>query len=92
MRLQDISISAKIAGLIASGVTVLAVAIGFSGYDRASNLADSMINDKLTAVVQAKHEALSDYLTAIEQDLRVVASNLSTQEATERLTQGLEAD
>ncbi len=76
-----LGISHKISLIIISAALVLAVGIGSFSYIRASNEVHTGIDQKLSAVVAARHAALKDYLDSIEQDIRYTATNAQVRQA-----------
>lgn len=79
--LTKINLTRKFTFFVASLVIGLSAVMGISNYFQASSLNETMVEQKFTAVVQARSEALTDYLRSIEQDLRSMASSVITREA-----------
>jgi len=76
-----LKLTQKLTFFVGALVVGLSVVMGVSNYYQASSLNETMIEQKLNAVVTARREALSDYLSSIEQDLRSMANSRMTREA-----------
>jgi len=83
-----LKISRKLPMIIAGASLLLAVSIGTLSYIEASSATRSAINEKLTAVVEGRKAALSDYLASIEQDMRYTATNPTVASALQAFSAG----
>ncbi|NIA71145.1 HAMP domain-containing protein [Pelagibius litoralis] len=70
-----LSIARKLPLVIVAAALVSAVAVGFSNYLIAAADLREEAERKLTALREARTDALSDYLASIQQDLRILAGN-----------------
>lgn len=80
-KLSGLRISAKIPLIITAAALVLAIGIGFGAYRTASQDVEVAIQQKLTAILEDRKQALASYLASIEQDIHSVAANPFTLEA-----------
>ena len=74
-------ISQKLPLFIVGVALVTALAIGTANYMSAAKEMETAANDKLLALMEARRQALSDYLASIEQDIRFQATNPYVYEA-----------
>ena len=70
-----IKISTKLPLIITGASLLLSVAIGTANYLSASTAANTAIESKLTAIIEDRKVSLDGYLSSIEQDIRVTATN-----------------
>jgi methyl-accepting chemotaxis protein len=77
----NMSLSRKIPGLIAGVALISVVAIGLLSYFQAASSLRQGAEEKFTALVEARHDALGSYLGTIREDLAVVAGSEVATEA-----------
>ena len=85
-KLAGMRIAAKIPTIITAAALILAIGIGFGAYRTASQNVEVAIQEKLTAVLEDRSQALASYLASIEQDVHSVAANPFTLEALSAFT------
>ena len=73
--ITKLKLTQKLTLFVASLVVGLSFVMGVSNYFQASNLNQTLVEQKLDAILQARGEALTDYLSSIEQDLRSMAAS-----------------
>lgn len=83
MSIADYSIAKKVAGLLVASAISLGVAIGAISAWEFNTLAFELNHQKLKAIAEGRRATLASYLDAIEEDLRITASNGMTREATQ---------
>jgi len=83
MRIQDLSLRYKLPALVVGCSLALAIALGTANFFQASEAQMKSEVEKLSAVAATKKQNLGEYLTSIEQDMRLVAGSPSTLEALE---------
>ena len=81
--LANLKISQKLPIAIVGTALLLGAGIGISNYWAASLQVKEGVEQKLTAVVEARAVALDDYLGSIEQDIRYTATNPAVLDALE---------
>ncbi len=74
-------ISHKLPLFIVGAALVTALAIGIANYMSAAKEMEAAANEKLSALMESRRQALSDYLGSIEQDMRYQATNPYVYEA-----------
>ena len=74
-KLSNLKISQKLPIAIIGTALILGAGIGVSNYWAASHQVVEGVEQKLTAVVEGRSNALGDYLESIEQDIRYTATN-----------------
>lgn len=74
--LQNLNLSKKIIGLIASAVVLTALGIGFASYFGAKNSLEHEVNNKLQSLLQNRKKDLAEYLDSVRQDLSIQSKNL----------------
>ncbi|WP_179954204.1 methyl-accepting chemotaxis protein [Denitrobaculum tricleocarpae] len=79
--MANLKISQKLPIAIVGTALLLGAGIGISNYWAASIQVKEGVEQKLTAIVEGRAVALSDYLTSIEQDIRYTATNPAVLEA-----------
>lgn len=77
---MNIKISLKLPVVLVALSLLSAVAMGLTGYQSSQSALDTSEKAKLVALAEARKNALSDYLSSIEQDLRTMAANTSTRD------------
>ncbi len=73
--LGGMTIAQKIPALVAAAAIVATVAIGVMSYYQAAGAMRAAMEDRYTALVDARSEALEAYLGSIREDLTVTAAN-----------------
>ena len=91
LRLSSLSIAAKIPALVVGASVVIAAGIGIPAYNSASHEAHQEIDMKFGAVLNGRSAALKDYLTSIEEDLRILAASPLTHVALRSFHAGYDA-
>ena len=79
--LTKLTIARKLPLVIVAAALISASAVGVTSYIQASSAMRVEAEQKLTALMQIRRIALSDYLEAIREDLRIVAGNTMVHEA-----------
>ena len=74
-------ISHKLPLFIVGAALVTALAIGIANYMSAAKEVEAAANEKLSALMESRRQALTDYLGSIEQDMRYTATNPYVYEA-----------
>ncbi|MHA1566710.1 MAG: methyl-accepting chemotaxis protein [Alphaproteobacteria bacterium] len=85
------SLAKKVPGIIAVAALLSAVAVGLPILVKGSNALNHEADARLSALVEARHAQLGDYLRSIRQDLTSVAANPFTLEALGAFERGWEA-
>ncbi|WP_259782763.1 methyl-accepting chemotaxis protein [Aestuariispira ectoiniformans] len=73
--LTNLKISQKIPLLVIGSVLVLGLALGLAGVLQAQSLAHQSNQDKLSGVLSAKKQAISDYLEGVSADVHSLVTN-----------------
>ncbi|WP_420345347.1 methyl-accepting chemotaxis protein [Pelagibius sp.] len=76
-----LSIARKLPLVILAAALASAVAVGVSSYFIAANALRAEAEQKLTALREVRTAALADYLSSIQQDLRIVSGNETVRRA-----------
>jgi methyl-accepting chemotaxis protein len=73
--LNNIRFSLKLPLIIVGAALAVALAVGSASFITAQQQANSMIEERKSAILEAKKSELSAYLNSIEQDLRILAAS-----------------
>ncbi len=84
--LSNLPISAKLPAIVIGSAAILAIAIGLPAYFSSLAELKNQSQQRMQSVLDARHAALTDYLGAIEEDLRIAASNPRTAAAVRSFT------
>ena len=76
MTFNQLRIAQKLPFLIIGASFVLGLGLGLIGYIQSSTTVDDEVQKKLEVALISKKSALIDYLTSIQEDLSITASNL----------------
>ena len=88
---NSIKLSRKLPALIVSVGAVAAIGIGAAAYLASQSAVHTEVEQKLTALLDARKSALTDWLTAISGDLAVQSQNLTILEALTAFSAGWQA-
>ena len=80
-KISSLSIALKLPLMIVGAGGLVGVCIGIAAYWNAYDTLGDEAKIRLSALLESREAALSDYLGSIEQDLRFVASNPATKDA-----------
>ena len=73
--ITNMSLSRKIPSLVAAAALISVVSVGVIGYFQAASSLRQRAEEKFTALVEARYDALASYLDTIREDLTVVAAS-----------------
>ena len=76
--MAHLTIAKKLPALFAVAVLFSVAAVGIAVYFNAQSSLHAASEDKMAALSQNRHAAISDYLKSIEQDLRFISTNEMT--------------
>lgn len=86
--LTNLKISQKIPLLVIGSVLILGLALGFASVFQAQSLAQKSNQDKLSGVLSAKKQAISDYLNGVSADVHSLVTNKTVTLAISRFSRG----
>jgi len=84
----NLSLSRKIPGLVAIAALLAVVAVGMASYFLAASALRHAADEKFTALVQARHDALASYLGSIREDAVAIAASGQVADALAAYQQG----
>ena len=88
---SGLRISQKLPLAVVAAAVLSAAGVGISSFLNAESEIRREASEKLQALMEVRRNALSDYLSSIQQDLRIVASNETAQRALADFTSGWQA-
>ena len=74
-RFSDLKLSWKVPGTVSAAALISVVAVGLISYFQAASSLRQAAEEKFTALVEARYDALGSYLGAIREDLTVIAAS-----------------
>lgn len=80
-RFRNLKINVKLPAGIILATLLASISVGAVGYNLAAGEAESANREHMSSVLEAKKAELEGYLSTIEQDLRIVATNPTTSAA-----------
>ncbi|MEO1200022.1 MAG: hypothetical protein AAFX39_12430, partial [Pseudomonadota bacterium] len=79
--LNNIGIAIKMPAIVVVSATVIAVSIGFIGYQQSAGAVKQSYEDRLTALATGRSAELSNYFQAIREDLETLSASPFAREA-----------